>query len=195
MQRHAQLAAIGGGAVGGADQHHLVVIAEAVPRDRDEIGRVGDVEQAVVHLEQHAEVQSAASRPRCRDPRTCCDRSRRCSCRAARSSRTASSRSRARRRSAPTAGSSRSVSWNVRLRMMMFVRLFATLAVPRMSNQAPRIVALRPRPTIVVFEPRRMRTRACCAACEATRAASSGPVGATRPHTAGSYVARNASSV
>ena len=70
--------------------------------------------------------------------------------------------------------------------MMMLVRLPRAVAVPRMSSQAPRIVASLPRPTMVVLEPTRMRTRACCAAGEATRAASSGPLGFTRPQAAGS---------
>jgi len=67
------------------------------------------------------------------------------------------------------------------LRMMMFVRLPATPAVPRMSSQAPRMVAVRLRPTMVVFEPTRIRTRACWAAWDARRAVSSGPLGLFRP--------------
>jgi hypothetical protein len=51
---------------------------------------------------------------------------------------------------------------------------------------APRIFAVRPTPTIVVFDPTLMRTRSPWLRVERTRASSSGPVGATRPHVAGS---------
>ena len=77
---------------------------------------------------------------------------------------------------------------------MMFVRLSGTFAVPRMSNQIPLSVASLPTPTMVVFEPGRIRTRACCAAADATRARSCGPLGLTRPHgPSGSNAASNAS--
>ena len=74
------------------------------------------------------------------------------------------------------------------------VRLFGTLEVPRISSHAPRITASSPTPTMVVLEPGRIRTRACCAAADALRASSSGPFGALRPHVAGSNAATNASS-
>ena len=45
------------------------------------------------------------------------------------------------------------------------------------ENQPPRIVACLSSPTMVVLEPIRMRTRACCALREASRASSSGPLG------------------
>ena len=94
------------------------------------------------------------------------------------------------------AGKQSKVSWNVRLRTMMLVRLFATLAVPRMSSHAPRM-----RRVAAEADDRGVRAEADAHArllrLSARRRAqlSSGPVGVTRPHTAGSYVARNASSV
>lgn len=61
-----------------------------------------------------------------------------------------------------------------------------TVEEPRMSSQTPRRRAFLPSPTRVVLEPTRIRTRACCAFREAIRAASIGPLGGTRPQTAGS---------
>jgi hypothetical protein len=51
---------------------------------------------------------------------------------------------------------------------------------------APVIFAVRPRPMIVVFGPTLMRMRSVWLRAERTRASSSGPLGATRPHVAGS---------
>ena len=51
---------------------------------------------------------------------------------------------------------------------------------------APVIFAARPRPMIVVFGPTLMRIRSVWLRAERTRASSSGPLGATRPHVAGS---------
>src|SRR5574338_1003588 len=91
------------------------------------------------------------------------------------------------------AGKQSYVSSNVTFLMMMFFR--RADEEPRRSSHAPLSVARRSSPTIVVLSPTRIRTLACWAFREATRAASRGPVGSVRPHTAGSYVARKASSV
>jgi hypothetical protein len=67
--------------------------------------------------------------------------------------------------------------------MITFIGVLPLVDEGRMSNHAPRTVARLPSPTMVVLAGMRMRTRACCAAAEATRARSSGPLGLVVPHT------------
>jgi len=56
MQSDAQLSRVGRGVIAAADQHHFIVPEKMVPRHRDQIGRVGDVERSVMPLKVAAEV-------------------------------------------------------------------------------------------------------------------------------------------
>jgi hypothetical protein len=76
-------------------------------------------------------------------------------------------------------GKQSNASSNVRLRT---ITLFALLS----RTWAPTIVASAPRPTMVVFDGTLIRIRRCWLAWDARRAVSSGPLGAFRPHVAGS---------